>query len=119
MLKKLSGVWSTSWVSPSVCSWIVHTCTPWGGVLGLVPAPLPIPLDQPPPSGGAGGGTSGKINASLMQLNDVNAGRLIEHARVRRGVASWVFLAAARLASQEEVPSLPGLCVDIGIYCKA
>ena len=40
-------------------SWIVcteHTCTPWGGVLGLVPAPPPIPLDHPPPSGGAGGG---------------------------------------------------------------
>ena len=91
-----SGVWSTSWVSPSVYSWIVctgHTCTPWGGVLGLVPAPPPIPLDQPPPSGGAGGGIYGKIkmnwvNGSLMQLNDVNAGRLIEHARVRRGVAT-------------------------------
>ena len=64
-----SGVWSTSWVSPSVYSWIVctgHTCTPWGGVLGLVPAPPPIPLDQPPPSGGAGGGIYGKIKMNWV-----------------------------------------------------
>ena len=32
--------------------------------------------------------TSGHSTGSLMQLNDVNAGRLIEHAWVRRGVAT-------------------------------
>ena len=37
-------------------------------VLGLVPAPPPIPLDQPPPLGGAGGGIYGKIKMKWVNV---------------------------------------------------